>query len=138
MNWESHIKFLCIAFLSMKLKMPPFQPKLFCTAHNGFYYFINSKISIFTFYVMKHRACTTLCLCYLSESFLFADVSFRTYNFTWLYYEFIISNLHIYSNEADKPDQSVDPDQMLQNVASDQSLSCLLLIQQSFRFINRK
>ena len=33
---------------------------------------------------------------------------------------------------------SVDPDQMLQNAASDQCLHCLSLIQQYFRHINRK
>ena len=38
---------------------------------------------------------------------------------------------------TDSSEQTVDPDQMPQNVASDQDLHCLPLIQHYFRHINR-
>ena len=38
---------------------------------------------------------------------------------------------------TDRPEQSVDPDQMPHSVASDHSLHCLPLVCQSFRHISR-
>ena len=37
---------------------------------------------------------------------------------------------------TDRPEQTVDPDQMPQNTASDQDLHCLPYIQQYFRYIS--
>ena len=44
---------------------------------------------------------------------------------------------HVYTIQIARPEETVDPDQMLQNVVTDKGLHHLLLIQQYFGHINR-